>query len=307
MKSRSFFHSIFVFIILTSLCGIYFFAQALLFFSCLGSKGDNGLDGKAIEIRKGESDLEWKYSNKLSVRINATSSKETFVLSKADVLEKISFFNIPSEVVYAQIKTMTIYGVNAEGKDVANINPSINTAPEGTTFPCLGGFDVTKGAYDISKNHEIIGNMNIKEAIAGMVKEFSADDNVTDINKFLFYISLLDKDKTELSLIFMIIYLEENNDTSEWKSIIKLSDLKGAKGDKGDTGAKGDKGEQGAKGETGAKGDKGEQGAKGDKGDAGAKGEKGDKGDKGDDGTEIKIGESIDSAINGRLFFKIIK
>ncbi len=61
------------------------------------------------------------------------------------------------------------------------------------------------------------------------------------------------------------------------------AELKGDKGDKGDTGAKGDKGD---KGDTGAKGDKG------DKGDTGAKGDKGDKGDTGADG---KDGASIAS------------
>ena len=62
------------------------------------------------------------------------------------------------------------------------------------------------------------------------------------------------------------------------------ADLRGAKGDKGDTGAKGDKGD------TGAKGDKGDTGAKGDKGDTGAKGDKGEPGapgKDGKDGTEI--------------------
>ncbi|MFC1602782.1 DNRLRE domain-containing protein, partial [Pseudomonadota bacterium] len=68
--------------------------------------------------------------------------------------------------------------------------------------------------------------------------------------------------------------------------------IKGPKGDKGDTGAKGDKGDIGAKGDkgdTGAKGDKGDKGdigAKGDKGDAGATGATGPKGEKGDPGKD---------------------
>lgn len=93
------------------------------------------------------------------------------------------------------------------------------------------------------------------------------------------------------------------------------------------SGAKGIKGEQGAKGETGAKGEKG------DKGDTGAKGDEGKsaydlyvdglkegetklteeqwlkslKGEKGDNGDEVRFGESIETAITGRLFFKITK
>ena len=73
-------------------------------------------------------------------------------------------------------------------------------------------------------------------------------------------------------------------DNGTWKLI---GNVKGSKGDKGDTGAqgpKGDKGDTGAQGPKGDKGDTGAQGPKGDKGDTGAQGPKGDKGDKGDTG-----------------------
>ena len=53
------------------------------------------------------------------------------------------------------------------------------------------------------------------------------------------------------------------------------AELKGDKGDKGDTGAKGEKGDTGAKGDKGEKGDTGAKGEKGDKGDTGATGAKG--------------------------------
>ena len=61
-------------------------------------------------------------------------------------------------------------------------------------------------------------------------------------------------------------------DNGTWKLI---GNVKGSKGDKGDTGTQGPKGD---------KGDTGAQGPKGDKGDTGAQGPKGDKGDKGDTG-----------------------
>ena len=73
------------------------------------------------------------------------------------------------------------------------------------------------------------------------------------------------------------------------------AELKGDKGDKGDTGAKGDKGDKGDTGAKGDKGDKGDTGAKGDKGDKGDTGAKGDKGDKGDTGADGKDGASIAS------------
>ena len=56
----------------------------------------------------------------------------------------------------------------------------------------------------------------------------------------------------------------------------KEGNIKGPKGDKGETGARGEKGETGARGEQGIQGEKGETGARGVQG---IQGEKGDKGD----------------------------
>ena len=84
-----------------------------------------------------------------------------------------------------------------------------------------------------------------------------------------------------------------NNAVSTYVTAHK-AELKGDKGDKGDTGAKGDKGDTGAKGE---KGDTGAKGDKGEKGDTGAKGDKGEKGDTGATGANgitptLKVGST---------------
>ena len=65
---------------------------------------------------------------------------------------------------------------------------------------------------------------------------------------------------------------------------VKIGNVKGAKGDKGDTGAQGP---QGIQGETGAQGP---QGPQGEKGDTGAQGPKGDKGDTGAQGPQGEVG-----------------
>lgn len=57
------------------------------------------------------------------------------------------------------------------------------------------------------------------------------------------------------------------------------------------------------KGATGAKGDTGAQGPKGDKGNTGATGPQGPKGDSGDG---VKIGTSLGSATECKLFFKVV-
>ena len=77
--------------------------------------------------------------------------------------------------------------------------------------------------------------------------------------------------------------------------------IKGAKGDKGDTGAQGIQGVKGDKGDRGAQGIQGVKGDKGDKGDRGAQGIQGVKGDKGATGAPgaaatIRIGNVVTGA-----------
>lgn len=68
-------------------------------------------------------------------------------------------------------------------------------------------------------------------------------------------------------------------------------------------GATGTQGTQGPKGDTGATGPQGPQGVTGAKGEPGAQGPKGDKGDPGD---TVKVGTSLSSATQKKLFFKIV-
>ncbi|MDB2086621.1 hypothetical protein [Clostridium paraputrificum] len=68
-------------------------------------------------------------------------------------------------------------------------------------------------------------------------------------------------------------------------------------------GATGAQGTQGPKGDTGATGPQGPQGATGAKGATGSQGPKGDKGDPGD---TVKVGTSLSSATQKKLFFKIV-
>lgn len=63
------------------------------------------------------------------------------------------------------------------------------------------------------------------------------------------------------------------------------------------------RGPQGLKGEQGIQGPKGDTGLQGPKGATGAKGDKGDKGEPGD---TVKVGTSLDSATQKKLFFKIV-
>lgn len=113
-------------------------------------------------------------------------------------------------------------------------------------------------------------------------------------------------------------YIQYSTDKGEtWVNLIAEADLKGAKGDKGDTGADGKDGINGVDGKDGTNGitphigangnwyigdddtgkpSRGEQGAKGE---AGPKGDPGEKGDKGDPGTPGKNGTDGHTPVKG--------
>ncbi|MEG2787338.1 MAG: hypothetical protein RR942_05900 [Romboutsia sp.] len=94
----------------------------------------------------------------------------------------------------------------------------------------------------------------------------------------------------------------EDGETFQQK--LRLGKLKGDAGIQGPKGDVGPTGSQGPKGEPGISGSNGSQGPKGDKGDIGPQGPKGDKGESGD---SIKVGSSLSTASNSKLFFKIIE
>lgn len=94
-------------------------------------------------------------------------------------------------------------------------------------------------------------------------------------------------------------YIQYSTDSgSTWTNLIAVADLKGAKGDKGDTGA------QGVKGDPGEKGDPGATGPAGPAGVPGKDGAKGDPGVPGKDGhspvvTATKSGKTTTISVDG--------
>lgn len=85
--------------------------------------------------------------------------------------------------------------------------------------------------------------------------------------------------------------------------------VQGPQGPIGPTGQTGPQGKQGPQGETGLqgpKGDRGETGAQGPQGKQGIQGVQGPKGADGKDGDNIKVGASLSSAIQRKLFFKVV-
>lgn len=199
----------------------------------IGKTGSPGVNSKEIELRKEGSNIEWRYSPNVEPLVDFTSRDTLILVNKTDTVTKLHLTNVPVKAVYAQIKTVTGFGINAEGKDVANVNPSINTMPSGTTFPYLFGFDPAKREYDITSNKEIEGNMVVQTAIDGLLKLFPSVCKVVAINKIELNVSILDKDKKEINMVEVKLIINDSlsrTTNSQWNNLISLPEITGTRG-----------------------------------------------------------------------------
>lgn len=206
-----------------------------------GETGIPGINGKEIELRNHEGNIEWRYDTNVHSVVDYNSEFAQNFVNPEDTVTKLILTNVPKKAKYAQIKTITIFGADAEGNHIANANPSINTATPGTTFPHFAGFDPTKGAFDISKIAEIEGNMPVKEMIDGTLKMF-AGTTVTQIYRMNLWVYFLDENKDEIRLV--TVKYDINDATvrtadEQWNQLVSLTEIKGDKGDKGDPGKDG--------------------------------------------------------------------
>ena len=223
----------------------------------LGLTGRNGNNGRSIEIRKVESGIEWRPSTKLTSEARFNSAGSNIEVSPEDIIESVSFSGYSSNIKFAQLKTITVYGADAEGNPVANVNPSINTAPHGTNFTYFGGFDpTTSGEIDLSKNKKLVGNMSIKTAMEGALQLFSSVPKVTQITKITFWVYYMDEEKREMGNVILDYTINKDllKSSEGWEQIVSLEDIKGEQGQVGPVGpagAKGEPGDAGAKGEQG--------------------------------------------------------
>lgn len=258
--------------------------------SLKGKNGEPGVDGNQIEIRKGTNAIEWRYSKQKTMVADYNLNITSMSVNSDEELTKIELFNLPQNAKYVQIKTITVFAVDENGKDLFNMNPSINTAPEGVTFPCFGGFDPTKGKIEITDKSEIIGDAVIQNIIDEFLpKLIEHDSKVVGINKLRFRITIIDSENGELKEILTDCYIKNYGNVSTikdnkaveeepWNELIPLTELKGtdgAPGANGQDGAKGDKGDAFTYDDftpeqlEALKGPQGEQGPEGPQGPAG--------------------------------------
>ena len=222
-----------------------------------GKVGAPGINGRQIELRKGESNIEWSYSTNVEPIVDFNTAESHVPVTQEDTITKLDLVNVSSKAIYAQIKTISIFCTNAQGEVVLTSNPSIVTAPEGTSFPYLAGFDPTKGEINITSNKEIEGNMVIRTVIEQAISEFGASHNVTGVSRIFMTVTLLNAEKQEISTIKVKVNIEKGSKqktTNTWKPLVALSELIGPKGEPGQAGQQGPKGEPGEAGQQGIRG-----------------------------------------------------
>lgn len=291
-----------------------------------GTAGMPGLNGNEIELKKGETHLEWRYTTNKATIVDFKSKTAQSIVNKEDTVTNLILSNIPYKAKYAQIKTITVFGADENGTPIGNINPSINTMPPGTTFDKFAGFDPSKGPIDISNKSIIEGNMVIQNVIDQSLAEFQ-NEKVKQIYRIELWLYFLNADREEINLVSVKYDINQDSPvmrstSNPWRQLVPLTEITGPKGDKGEigpqgeTGAKGDafkysdfspeqlqelkgpkgdRGEVGPQGETGPKGEPGEQGPQGPAGETGPKGDKGltgAQGQRGADGRDIELQKS---------------
>lgn len=223
-----------------------------------GPKGDKGIAGRPgtngdmIELRKGTTAIEWRYSKEKVSVADFNKEKTVMTVNGDNIISKMELANIPSNIQHVQIKTVTVYGADAKGKDLINFNPSFNTAPPGTRFECFGGFDPTLGKIDITGMSEIEGNAVIQEIVDSQLPVLkSTNSNVTNISRIRFWVYLIDSDGSEAKRTFVECYIDNhannvdsrsskaNAEAEEWNELVKLSDITGEAGMQGPKGTDG--------------------------------------------------------------------
>ena len=202
-----------------------------------GAIGYPGMDGSEIEFRKGSNAIEWRYSKERTSVADFNVQKTVMTVNGDNVLTKIDLANIPSDIQYVQIKTVTVFGADAKGNELVNSNPSITTAPSGTKFEYFGGFDPTLGKIDISENKAIVGDALIQNIVNSELPSLKAyNDKVTKITRIRFWVYLIDSEGRDSKMTFVDCYINSHDvvtntklakavEEDGWKELVTYSEL----------------------------------------------------------------------------------
>ena len=190
-----------------------------------GAKGEMGIPGvagKNITIRKNENSIEWRYNREVCPNIDL-SKDNTIYMDKDDILKTVNLYNLPTGTKYVQIKTITVFGANAEGALLVNANPSITTAPPGTKFEYFGKLDPMNGPIALS-TARFDADMDLTTMIDESIKDFQkSNGDVVQVPRVFVWVYALNNSKEEISNMKLKIYI--NQVTNEWNKLFDLSEM----------------------------------------------------------------------------------
>lgn len=187
--------------------------------------GISGADGRPIEIRKGNQNIEYRETPRLEIKAYFNSAGTQVIVNKDDIVTSLHLYGYPSKVKFAKIKTVTLFGADENNVDVANIN--CNSAQ---TFDFLGMFNPYNEATDLTITPSILGEMNVSTVIDETLKKFTSANmqTVKLLKKIRLWLQFLDVNKEKIGEdVFVDLIVNQNSNSNAWKSIVSLHDIEG--------------------------------------------------------------------------------
>lgn len=192
-----------------------------------GKTGITGIDGREIELRKGVQNIEYRYSTNIVAKAQFNSVGTQIPVTENDVITRLDFYGYPIKCKFVKIKTVTLFGADENGRDVANINCSAKN-----DYQFLGMFNPHNEPTDISGDASINGTMNVSNVKQESLKTFESSGIVTVklLKRIRLWVYFLDQEKHEVGKEVFVDFdvdFKKSRSSNDWKPIIALQDITG--------------------------------------------------------------------------------
>ena len=192
-----------------------------------GKTGITGIDGREVELRKGTQNIEYRYSTNIIAKAQFNSAGTQIPVTENDVVTRLDLYGYPIRCKFAKIKTVTLFGADENGQDIANINCS-----DKNDYPFLGMFNPHNEPTDISGDASINGTMTVSTAKQEALKTFevSGMTNIKAIKKIRLWVYFLNESKQEVGKEVFVdfdIDIKMSRASNDWKPVVSLQDITG--------------------------------------------------------------------------------
>lgn len=192
-----------------------------------GKTGITGIDGREIELRKGAQNIEYRYSTNIVAKAQFNSVGTQIPVTENDVITRLDLYGYPIRCKFVKIKTVTLFGADEDGRDVANINCSAKN-----DYPFLGMFNPYNEPTDISGDASINGTMNISTAKQEALKTFGSSGIATVklLKRIRLWVYFLDQEKHEVGKEIFVDFdvdFKKSRSSNDWKPVVPLQDITG--------------------------------------------------------------------------------